>query len=230
MAHLIQPLINNPDNPQNLEDYFQSLKSAHDYLVSHAQKALDQVAKAQDVGRWASLAKRIQLQFPDELRPLYISPKMQSHNLIEVINQCATMERLLDALQWSIQNLSDYQVLRCHPTTSSDKSNKANTIPDNDLILMNKLGQLARFEVSDVVNNKGDSNGKQKKDLASLGILKKVGNNKYEASESWPLGRAFLVVSSEFSHVLRKNNAQRTYRYEENPVGESTVVVEIHPT
>lgn len=43
----------------------------------------------------------IRVELSREGRPALIPPAVTSHSLIEVINQSATMERLLDALTWA---------------------------------------------------------------------------------------------------------------------------------
>jgi hypothetical protein len=122
--------------------------------------------------------------------------------LVEVINQCATLERLLDALAWAT-SAGFTKVRCCHPTTSS---NKAGQEHDNDLIVSTDDGAVtARFEVSDVVGEK-DGNRKERKDLVSLGVLlERKGsdclNKCWRPTEN---ERIFLVVSKEFAAGLLK--------------------------
>ncbi len=88
------------------------------------------------------------------------------------MNQCATMERLLDALQWAQSagsGLAESLVERCHPTMSSSYADEE----DHDLVLVGPDGTKAKFEVSDVSGTK-DGNKKEKKDLISLGVLREV--------------------------------------------------------
>jgi hypothetical protein len=126
--------------------------------------------------------------------------------LTEVINQCATMERLLDALPWAQVALPDHEVVLINPTTSSKKSGAAeDAYQDNDLILENRSGQRALFEVSDVVSEKVDGNSKEQKDLKSLGVL-----------PEWKYGDAlrFLVVSKEFGkRIARAGRKTSGWKY-----------------
>lgn len=95
---------------------------------------------------------------------------LTDHNLAEVVNQCANIERLLDALQWAEDepSMQGYAVERCHPTTGSARGDAI----DNDLVLVSTVddGTPARFEVSDVIGRRSDSNHKERRDLASLGV------------------------------------------------------------
>ncbi len=135
----------------------------------------------------------------------------KEENLIEVINQSANLGRLLDLLDWLIDSkeFKDYKVERWHPTTSSYKNkvhNSDDPQKDNDLILHdpinpNDAARKLYFEVSDVVNPR-DRNGKEKKDLISLGILK-PGKGRESFVSSWPEGRRFLVVSRDFARRLQ---------------------------
>jgi hypothetical protein len=61
---------------------------------------------------------------------------------------------------------------------------------DHDLVLRDGAGRPRRFEVSDVASE-NDGNGKEKKNLTSLGILHSGGE-----IPGWPDGRHPLVVSS----------------------------------
>lgn len=112
--------------------------------------------------------KRVRIVLPSTDRPTLIGDDQTEHSLMEVINQCATIERLIDALRWAQTHLPDYRLLRCHPSTSSYKVIDGG-IPDNDIVLVNPNGYFAQFEVSDVSGTK-DSNRKENKDLRSLGV------------------------------------------------------------
>ncbi len=202
MPHLVKPLPDDPTQPISITRCFHLIESAHDYLVTHAATALEQIEVGQSHPYWGSQLKRVRVALPSEDRPALIDPAIQDHSLTEIYNQCATMERLLDALKWANAHLRGYQVIRCHPTTSSVKQDES-AIPDNDLVLINTGGELARFEVSDVASEQ-DGNHKEDKDLMSLDVLgARSGPDKY-VIDAWPAGRLFMVVSSEFAVRLRK--------------------------
>lgn len=109
---------------------------------------------------------------------------------------------MLDALEWAQSagsGLGDSLVERCHPTTSSSPRHEE----DHDLVLVGRGGTKAKFDVSDVSGGR-DGNNKEKKDLISLGVLRK-GKGTEMLPDRWPEGRPFLVVSEEFAQRLRKS-------------------------
>lgn len=144
---------------------------------------------------------------------------MDDHSFVEVVNQCATLERLLDAAAWAEHNLEGFLVRICNPTTSS--STEAD---DHDLVLADPSGNVAKFEVCDVTSAK-DGNRKELKDLCSLGVLDPDGAD----VSCWPTARVFLVVSPEFAVRMRKSNRHGLkrgvfhYREHVTPVGDTRV-------
>jgi hypothetical protein len=207
MPYLVKPITD-----ERVDTCYQVLKEAHDYLARHGAAGIGEVQRNTEPMAWGSSMKRLRVSLPEHDRPALVD--VSEHNMIEIINQCATMERLLDALAWACQpgsGLSESMVARCHPTTSSTPSNAEQETPDNDLVLVGQDGSIARFEVSDVTGRQ-DSNRKEERDLISLGVLHRgrgMGDERFVAS--WPAARLFLVVSQEFSHVLLKPG-KRWYR------------------
>ena len=200
MSYLVKPLRN-----KSLSDCRSQIQAAHDYLAEQARRSL---AQAQAIGRcdhWGSSMKRLRVVLSAEGRPEAIPEEQEDHNLTEVYNQCATMERLLDAINWTIlqPRYAKCRVRRCHPTTSCDPGEEH----DNDLLLEDEHGTLvACFEVSDIVSRTTDSNQKERKDLVSLGALRaadRVGD--MVNGVRWPEGHSlYLVVSEEFADYLRR--------------------------
>ncbi len=178
------------------------VQEARDYLATYGAEAIRRASGSQGGPDWGSSVKRSRVILPDGPRPALISSETREHNLVEVVNQCATMERLIDALCWTqtTPSLMKYLVERCHPTTSSSRGDEE----DHDLVLVapHDPGEKAKFEVSDVASEK-DGNGKEKKDLQSLGVLTK-GSAQHQPEDGWPSGRLFLVVSEEFSVWIRR--------------------------
>ncbi len=223
MAHLVDKFVASNGNHKTLAACRTDVREARDYLATHGAEAIREASGAQGRPDWGSSTKRIRVLLPDGPRPALISSETREHNLVEVINQCATMERLLDALDWARTepSLSGHLVERCHPTTSSSKEDEE----DHDLVLIapDESGAKAKFEVSDVASEK-DGNGKEKKDLESLGVLPKSPSRR-EPSRGWPSGRLFLVVSEEFAVRLRRRHAKPVqYHYEEvKPVGATRI-------
>lgn len=229
MPHLVRSF-GTKSQPIPTSEALAELRAAHQYLVDHATRALSAYAVG-DSAYWGTQLKRIRVQFPTGERPRLIDISIRDHSLTEVYNQCATMERLIDGMQWALTALPDYDVLRCHPTTSSVQDGNRDGIPDHDLVLINSDGVLARFEVSDVATSKADSNQKAAKDLKSLGIWKDTP----DIPAVWSAGRLFLIVSSEFAKQLRKRGTgfskqKRFHVYNEHPVNSYTSVFEILPT
>lgn len=226
MAHLVKPL-HAIEGPLSLNITLQKLREAHRFLAFHGTLALRQAAQEHDqITYWGTNVKRTKVLLPSSDRPELIDASIHEHSLTEVYNQCATMERMIDALQWALEALPGYGVLRCHPTTSSQKSDVSD-IPDNDIVLAGLSGEIARFEVSDIANRTADSNNKLKKELTSLGITD-------AATTGWPTGRLFVVVSSEFATLIRKrgssiNAARRHFVLDMCYEHERTCIFEARP-
>jgi hypothetical protein len=215
----------------DLDAAARELRSAHYLLSISARHALENIGSCGTDPRWGCCIKRSCVSIAPEGTAILV-PRPATHKLTEVINMCATIERLLDAIEWARDascGLSTYQVELCHPTTSSNVSARKRELFDNDLILVLKNGGVedrARFEVSDVVSDSKDGNHKERKDLVSLGVLKplKAKSPRSRMLEAkWPKGKLFMVVSSEFSKVLLKkpvavrNRTPRRFWYAGTP-------------
>lgn len=226
VPHLVASLP--PDAPHGpgvltLTRCYDLLREAHDYLARAGMEAARRAALVEDAAAWGGLLKRVRVELPAGDRPLLVRGAEPSHSFAEVVNQCATMERLLDALAWAQteeSGLRAWTVAVCHPTTSS----ATDTAVDHDLVLKGPAGQEAWFEVSDVASVH-DGNAKEEKDLRSLGLL---GTGAARCDVIWPTARVFLVVSTEFATKLRRRRWKHiTYR--EVFHGERTVVAEALP-
>jgi hypothetical protein len=221
MEHLICPI-----RETSVGDCYLRLKHAHDYLVSIAKNGIRELASIDDVAIWGTRAKRVCVIFAEE-RPSDIGQKIKSHNIIEVVNQIATVERLVDVLEWaqmSESTLTEFcDVVVCHPCTSSAPDQEC---WENDLVLRNVQGCEARFEISDVASD-SDGNGKHKKDLTNLRILNKDGT----LARSMTNARLFVAVADEFAGCVRKRGMSRKWAgvvvYSEIKKGGKTRVFEI---
>jgi hypothetical protein len=171
MAHLVSSFVARDGTYKSLESYCEEIRNAQRYLSENGAEAFRKAAFVQGEC-WGIAAKRIRVELPTESRPTSIGQDVENQRLAEVVNQCATIERLLDALLWarSEPSLQGYAVERCHPTTGSSEGDD----DDHDLVLVEEGSpeRKAKFEVSDVAGAK-DGNNKEKKDLASLGVLEK---------------------------------------------------------
>ncbi len=185
MSHLVTP----PKSPIPRADLHAELELAHNYLAECAKRTLQSLPEI-PVRSWGSQMKRTYVQLTAD-RPKHVVQDRHEHSLTEIMNQCATLERLIDALTWAsirASGLDHYYVTACNPTTSST---------GHDLELRDEAGNVALFEVSDVAST-SDGNQKERKDLQSLGCINKDGT----LNGDWPTGRRFLVVSSEFAERL----------------------------
>ncbi|PLS82911.1 MAG: hypothetical protein CYG60_23295 [Actinobacteria bacterium] len=226
MAHLVDKFVASDGDRKTLTACQADVKEARDYLATYGAEAIRRASGSQGGPDWGSSVKRARVILPDGPRPALISSETWEHNLVEVVNQCATMERLIDALCWAQTepSLMEYLVERCHPTTSSSRGDEE----DHDLVLVasHDPREKAKFEVSDVASEK-DGNGKEKKDLESLGVLAK-GSDEHQPSSGWPSGRLFLVVSEEFSVWIRRTPTKPVqHRYREIKRERATRIFEV---
>ena len=192
------------------------LETAHEFLVLGARAAVERLRGA-DTATWGADAKRVSVVF-EGTAPARVS-RHPKHNFIEVVNQCATLERLIDALAWSEERLHGYLVQTCHPTTSS-----AGTDHDHDLVLHSTAGALpAYFEVSDILSGAA----KELRDLQTLRVP--------TDGAAWPAARLFMIVSGEMAkRVTSPSRAlfrRRAFRYEAHPHARSarTGILEVIP-
>ena len=177
------------------------LKVDHDYLVERACEASKQWTNLLQ-SNWGTQAKRIIVNTASG-RPRDSLIEKDSEKLGELVNQVATIERLIDVLNMAPKFSIGTQIFRCHPCTSSRKSDKVSG--DNDLILCNGNSSITdRFEISDIATEERDGNGKEYKDLKSLGF----GWAWNEQGQSWDYEpprydcNCYLVISSEFLRYL----------------------------
>jgi len=163
--------------------------------------------------------KRMHVGLEADARPAAV--RKDAERFGEVVNIVATLERLVAALGWFERHpeFSSLRVKECHPSTSSAKGS-------NDLMLEDATGAVVvRCEVCDVASDSAGSNGKERKDIASLGCTDGVPTDGV---------RRFLCTSSEFARAIqspKRKWADRLYRYREFPVGDATdtVLVELIP-
>ncbi len=205
MSHLVGAVLAADGVGLELARCYDLVREAHDYLAQRGREAVARAGQQQDLSSWGGTVKRVRVTLPINERPALIAPAEPYHNLIEVINQCASMERLLDALTWAQtaeSGLANYTVVSCHPTTSSAQAAGKKALDDHDLVLAGPSGDLAKFEVSDVASE-ADGNRKEEKDLISLGVRRK-GAGEIGQPAGWPSGRLFLVVSEEFGRRLSR--------------------------
>lgn len=215
MSHLIAGTTEEFD----LRNMLTELRKAHAFLAEHGAQAFIRAAELGPSAKWGQSVKRERVELPSHSRPELTEAAPSEHSITEVYNQCANVERLIDAIKWCLSptsRLSDGFGLTCHPTTSSGKA-KATEYEDHDLVVRKPNGQLGYFEISDVASNK-DGNFKEGKDLVRLGVLRPVagkrGTFEHDGIE-WPRARIFLVVSEEFAEYLFRT--ERSWRKTPDP-------------
>lgn len=204
MAHLISSTSSDSSEKHSPDDFRAALKDAHDFIVACAQSAIQAAARVDGARRWGREVKRTRVRLPERDRPVLVRDAPPEHNLVEVVNQCATVERLLDALEWAASaesGLSASWVRTCHPTTGSESSRDA---IDHDLVLTSDAAIVGCFEVSDVVGT-NDSNSKLTRDLRSLGVMR-ADSKHAVAAHDWPAHRCFVVMSSSHASCLESRS------------------------
>ena len=234
MSHLITGKTEEFDLQWMLDE----LRAAHVYLAEHGARAFMRAAELGPSARWGQCVKRIRVALPSNSRPELAKAAPSEHSITEVYNQCANVERLIDAVKWCLSpasKFSDGLGLACHPTTSSGKVKP--THEDHDLVVRGADGQLGYFEVSDVASSR-DGNFKEGKDLVRLGLLRPVAGKRGTFEHDgiqWPCARLFLVVSEEFAEYLFqtkrswRKGPEPHIRYEHRSQPGPTRILEILP-
>lgn len=210
MKHLVATLSGLP-----LPELRHKLVEAHDFLVARSLDVLPTFPQAGPL--WGVQMKRLRVDLKAESRPATVLKDAERFG--EVVNMVATLERLVAAIGWFEQQpeFGGLRVKECQPSTSSSKGS-------NDLVLENGVGTVVvRCEVCDVASSSAGSNGKERKDVASLGCSNGVP----------PDGvRRFLCTSPEFAQAIQSTKrrwAKCLHRYREFKVGDETdtVLVEL---
>lgn len=188
--HLIRPLTA-AEGPMDAPAYLGQLQGAHDAIVGRAVGWTHAVAGPS----WGIRAKRTLVDLTGA-HPLVTSEK---NPISELLNICATVERLLDALGWAIENGWAQSVLECSPTTSG-------VAGPSDIRTRGVEGE-AWFEVSDVVSAR-DGNRKLQTDLARLELATAGVATFLVTSPSWErriqrLGFSYAKIPPEDTIVAR---------------------------
>lgn len=221
MPHLVSSIA----KPVQICEAEKRVRAAHAFLVE-AAKASVKDHRRHPANCWGQLTKRDKVVFESATRPDLIDGEIDDHSFAEIVNQCATMERLLDALTWAQGEFAGWVVTTCHSTTSSARGKEH----DHDLVLAGLDGAQAHFEVSDVASRK-DGNGKELKDVRLL--LPELGAASQGTEADTAEARRFLVVSEEFGRRLQGTSSQSRYRnvqfhYTRMPTSGTTAIFEVH--
>jgi len=202
-----------------LSNAHQMLEQAHDYLVSCVKA--NSPASPVNSRSWAIDEKRLDVQIAPSIggktKPSIIGKSSEKFG--ELINILATVERLIDAIEWFQQqaNFSNLSVRECHPSTSS-------TPGSCDLMLEDEYRNLLVLcEVSDIVA--GGAKTKERSDLKNLGVKPKF-------PSPFRPPHLFLCVSPEMAIVCtapRRKWHVKNYKYQQHPTNgpNRTVLLEI---
>ena len=176
--HLIQPHMAS-EGPVDAVAYRTQVQAAHEAIVARA------VGWTHDLrgDSWGILAKRN----PVDLTNAHPLVGSEAQPILGLLNTCATVERLLGALGWAIDNGWAKSVLECNPTTSS-------VAGPSDLRTEGAKGE-AWFEVSDVLTAH-DSNDKLRIDLSRLERAPAAVVTFLVCSPSWEQ----RIIQREFSY------------------------------
>jgi hypothetical protein len=199
VPHLIAPLGDIP-----LDDCLIRLVAAHDCLVTAAMAML---ADGNEIDRecWGSEFKRLKVTLPSS-RPAIL--QQSSHNFVEVVNQVAGLERLIDGLRWFATWRPHAHVISCHPSTSSAPG-------DNDVIV-SEGGETFRIEVFDIAGTKV-TNRKLPRTLQAFGL-----------GTSWVAGRLLVFVSASVAPDIGPlTRGAGTYHFMQLYRGDRTHVLEL---
>lgn len=168
------------------------LSGAHLELARQGKRLVEAAAGLGINENWATNVKRIGR-----------TEGYSDHNLAEIINICATVERLIETLEWARSSrFSDWRVELCNASHTGERN-------ENDLVLVERCDGRecrARFEVSDVAGS-SDSNHKEKKDLASLLVLLKSGRA-FLPNPIWPKDDVFLAIHKDFADRLHPQTGE----------------------
>jgi hypothetical protein len=157
MPHLFTPL----REASPLNDWLRRLTAVHDAVARVAAAHQDVV---DTVDHWGCIVKRRPLDLSGLATDDDVSGiiGVTSHPFGEVVNQLATVERLLDALRWAETNGAE-RVVECNPSTSRAPAGTCS----HDRVVAGP-GTTMVFEVSDVAGVTGNANHKMEKDLMTL--------------------------------------------------------------
>ena len=177
MNNLIEPL----GEETEIDEYISALREAHDYIADRCRKQIQ--SQELDVTSFGHDIKRNRVDLSGDDKPAIVGSDAQS--IVEIINQLANIERLIDALIWARDNGAT-TVIQCNPTTSSN---------GHDLVVSGS-GVISVFEISDTISTYGEA--KVKNDLNTLFDC--------ECDYCQKPHKGFIVISEEASEYLPKDD------------------------
>ena len=208
MAHLIKPICDT-----SILEAIKALRRTHRLIVDRARDT--QLSIGTDSSIWGLNLKRLKISLP--LNEELIGKA--SENFVEVINILATTERTISALEWLSNKYPKCSIKECHPSTSAG-------VDGNDIVLLNShQNVIVRCEVTDVTSSNAGQNGKEKKDLESLGCSSQVPSDTTVR---------YIATSIKFARALtspKRKWQNMHYRYvkHQTTFTDQTTLLEIKP-
>jgi hypothetical protein len=201
MPHLIAPI-----HDVAIADCVEQLTRAHECLVTAAKETLEQAVEIAPQ-YWGSEFKKLRVILPESRPPVL---QQEDHNLGEVVNQVAGIERLLDGLRWFAASRPTARIESCHPSTSSAPG-------ENDVVLSD-IGEVFRIEVFDISGAK-ITNDKLGQTLRTFGL-----------DTGWVVGRLVLFVSASVAPRISPRTPNGRYYFSPLFEGDRTHILELlHP-
>jgi hypothetical protein len=203
----------------SLDEGIRLVDGAYEELRAAVKKHWPKEPFLEDASSWARQLKA--LLIPLRQKDLICK---DSERLIEIISQCATVERLLDVLRWARQNVEfrSTEIVVCNPTTGSGCTSDKLEIPTElkklDLVL--KIAdKYAFFEVSDNIGA-----ARAKKEATEIESLLKA-----RRLEAYKCSDCYRVMSKEAAtYAKRSGRAQAAFTYRAVPTpGQETVVLRV---
>lgn len=96
MAHLVSSFVASDRAYKPLESYYEEIREAQRCLSENGAEAFQRAALEKGEC-WGLGAKRIRVEFTTWPHPTLIDRDVEDQRFAEIVNQCATIERLLDA-------------------------------------------------------------------------------------------------------------------------------------
>src|ERR1017187_2181986 len=124
-----------------IEQAYTRLRDVHRIIADRGKATCDHLDEIAAGPTWGTQAKRNPVKCP-RFDNFLLAGADVCHSLIEVVNMCATVERLLDGLNWARSaEFQSWSVAYCHQTQSSAQNNLVLVQPRS------RPGERAQFEI-----------------------------------------------------------------------------------
>lgn len=138
-AHVVNPIT----EPALISDVRRKLEDANRFLSYQAALAMQDYPEMNEPLRWGIGLKRLRVPLPTVGRPELIPLDIFDHPLVEMINQTATMTRLIDSLEWAEMALHGWTVkgVTLRKSTCFRVQKPSSPTPDRDVPI--SVGSIA---------------------------------------------------------------------------------------